>query len=56
MALLASSLIDGFAKSNFMGQGIVLVQLAGSVLISLPFLPGLPHNRLSDLRGCFSYL
>ena len=33
MALLASSLIDGFAKSNFMGQGIVLAQLAGSVLM-----------------------
>ena len=33
MAILASSLVDGFVKSNFMGQGIVLVQLLGSVVM-----------------------
>ena len=33
MAILASSLVDGFVKSNFMGQGIVIVQLLGSVVM-----------------------
>ena len=29
----ASSLVDGFFKSSFMGKGIVLVQLASSIVM-----------------------
>ena len=31
--ILANSLVDGFLGSNLMGQGIVLVQLLGSVVM-----------------------
>ena len=31
--LLANSLLDGFPKSNGIGQGIVIFQLIGSVLM-----------------------
>ena len=31
--LFANSLVDGFLASNFTGQGIVWLQLAGSVLM-----------------------
>ena len=31
--ILANSLVDGFLGSNLMGQGIVAVQLLGSVVM-----------------------
>ena len=33
MLLASSSLLDGFVKSNFIGQALVLVQLLGSVIM-----------------------
>ena len=34
MMLIANSLVDGFVGSNLMGQGIVAVQLIGSLIMT----------------------
>lgn len=33
MLMLASSLVEGFLKSNMMGRGLVIVQLVGSIIM-----------------------
>lgn len=58
--LLANSLIDGFFKSNFIGQGIVVVQLACSVAMvataigkwrELRFVGRRTRRFIRDFRG-----